>query len=172
MNEIKQFDVNLDEDAFFRNCDFMVKKILLDYTSGDIEPSHHFMSEAVYQKWILKLQQNRVLHEKEIYEEVNVSSSFLRTYEDPENYYIEVMSTIRAIHYRESNGTIVGGDNTKRSSWAKKVLFQKEKLAKPLDVDRCEGCGVSLNIYQSGVCPHCGRVYDLRNYNYIIAEMD
>ena len=67
---------------------------------------------------------------------------------------------------------IVSGDCDRRREVVKKVTFQKRKDASSFgDVTRCLGCGTSLNINESGICPNCGRVFDLEKYDFVIKDM-
>ena len=38
--------------------------------------------------------------------------------------------------------------------------------------NRCYGCGTTFDINQSGICPVCGRVYDLEEIDYYIDEFE
>ena len=39
-------------------------------------------------------------------------------------------------------------------------------------VNKCPGCGASIDVNASGICPYCGTVYNQEDKNWILSSMN
>ncbi|MBP5679009.1 MAG: hypothetical protein J6X28_04200 [Bacilli bacterium] len=157
--------------AFLETASFRVKKILQEYSSGDLLRVQHFLDPVLYQRLQKELNFNLKNDQRKVYEEIHVDSTLNREYTENDSFFVEVLCTCKCISYIARKEEVLFGLKDRRTTFAFPVLFEKKKDAKDVMVDRCLGCGNPLPIDRNGVCPQCGRVYDLALFDYVIKEM-
>lgn len=159
-------------DDFLGKANLMLKRILHAITLDECSYIEHFMKKDVYNELLTRIEKDKSLHRREIFDEVNVSSSILRVNTTTDEEQIEVLFSIKSLHYYENIDTKeISGVSNKRGEFSLKVLFSKKRLAEKNE-GRCLGCGATIDYYHNGICPHCSRTYDLELFDYVIEEMD
>lgn len=173
LDELFYKDPEFDSEEFIERANLMVKKVLNAVTLNELEKVRHFMSEELYQKLQLEINQTISNGRRLVYDEVNVNCKLAGAKEDDDYYYVNVSCSCKYLKYylSLSTGTLVEGSDKDRIYTSMKILFQRKKGTIRGDVARCLGCGVTLNINDNGKCPNCGRIYDLDEFDYIIKEM-
>lgn len=167
-------DVVFVEEEFVSKANLMVKKIFNAITMMQVEHVQHFMDPSLYQKVCEKLERYQKKKERVVFEQVNISSYVLKHSTKQSYLEVEASVMVRAIVYCLStvSNQVVSGDAFSRREFPTKMVFRKRLDSSSVDVPRCLGCGTTIDVYGDGICPNCGRVYDLANYDYIIQEMD
>ena len=51
------------------------------------------------------------------------------------------------------------------------LTFKKRKDAIRGISVKCGGCGVSLDVNHSGICPYCGAVTSAASYDYVLTSI-
>lgn len=174
VNDLSRIDSDFEESIFITKVNSRIKKIYNAITLGDVDTVKHFMSDELYSKIIDYVKNNDDDNKIVIYDEVNISSAILNIDEDNNNYIITVDCVSKFLKYFISKNSreYLSGDMDNRIELNQKIKFYKSKTAKSVDVVRCLGCGANFNINSNGICPHCGRTYDLEKFDYIISDME
>ena len=172
IKELAEKDISFQVDDFLAKANHRIKRILNSVSFNELDKVKHFMNWEVYDNFLDSIQNYEIEGERLVYDEVNVSSQISTLEETDEVYSIWVDANVKYLRYVvNKNGDVVQGDANARISTTLKINFQKAKDARPLEeVTRCLGCGTSFNIDESGICPHCGRTFDLDQFDYIITE--
>ena len=107
--------------------------------------------------------------------ELNVkTSSIKRIYEEDDRYVIEANLTARFMDYRVNKDTneYIEGVNDHRIEKDYVLVFKKYVNAKGTGIiNKCQNCGASLDINNTGVCPYCRGTYNLEAYNWILTDI-
>lgn len=174
IDELSLRDIGFQENKFITRANSRIKKIYNAITLNKINEVQHFMSDRLYYNICNIINNNALKKVRVMYTEVNVTSSIKRIEEDVTFYKIIVGVTCRYLKYYVDSETMeyVSGDKNNRVVVSQDVEFLKKKDSKSFDVFRCFGCGTSFNINSSGICPNCGRVYDLDELDYIIKDIE
>ncbi len=172
LEELIEKDKSFNSSSFLSKANNMIKKTYNAVTLNQLETIKHFLSNEVFDYFQKEYEDaiKRDLHL--VYDEVNVSCDIERILEEEEYYVIEVLAIIKYMkYYMSKDNQVVDGTNNNRLTTTKKVVFKKKKQGKENLYHRCVGCGFTLDVHNSGKCPHCGRVYDLDQFDYVIVSM-
>lgn len=172
IDELKQRDNSFSLDKFITKANSRIKKLFNAISLNKLASIEHFFSEDMYKNIVSRVDALNNTDSRIFYGEVNVSCSINEISEDNDFYIIEVDCNLRYLkYYVDSSFNYVSGDNYNRVVDNQKIVFKKSKTAKDSNVFRCLGCGMTFNINADGVCPSCGRVFDLDEFDYIISDI-
>lgn len=173
IKELVQKDKTFSSEIFISKANNMIKRLYNAITMNELEHVDHFISDNVYNEieTQIKNAENKNCHL--VYEEINVNTSIYDIKEILNTYIIYTDVDIKCIRYMKDNNSdaIVGGDANNRVTISKMVTFKKKVNNNELVTNRCRGCGKSFDINYSGICPICGRTYDLEEIDYYIDEI-
>ena len=174
ISDLEKKDKNFSEDVFISKANSRLKKIYNAITLNEVNSVKHFMSDDLFSKIENMIDELKKENKTIVYDEVNISSSIDSINEDKNNFYIKFTFITKFLKYFMSSDTneFESGDMDNREIINQSIVFFKKKDAKDLDVVSCFGCGANFNINANGICPHCGRVYDLYEFDYIIKDME
>ena len=174
IDELSLRDIGFQENKFITRANSRIKKIYNAITLNRINEVQHFMSDMLYYNICNIINDNALKKVRVMYTEVNVTSNIKRIEEDAAFYKIIVGVICRYLKYYVDSETMeyISGDRNNRVVVSQDVEFMKKKDSKAFNVFRCFGCGTNFNINESGICPNCGRVYDLDELDYIIKDIE
>ena len=95
--------------------------------------------------------------------------------EKEDHYEITVLLTSRYMDYQvdKTTGEYVSGINTERVEKEHYLTFSKIKGAKEIGIIKeCPNCGASIDSNNTGICPYCRSVYNLKDYDWILIKMN
>ena len=111
-----------------------------------------------------------------MYDELNVKDSKILTIEDSnDKYVITVLLEARYMDYLMDidTGKYISGHNDYRVQENYYLTFIKYKKASDQGIiKKCPGCGNSLSINTSGVCPYCKTIYDQENHDWVLDKIE
>lgn len=172
IEELKLKDTSFSEDRFITKANSRIKKLFNAISLNKLSSIEHFLSEDMYRNILDMVESLNNSSSKIFYGEVNATCSISDILEDNDFYIIIVDCSLRYLkYYVDSNFKYVSGDNNNRIVDNQLITFKKNKAAKDSGVFRCLGCGATFNINADGVCPSCGRVFDLDEFDYIISDI-
>lgn len=173
--KIEDYDKDYNEAIFLSKVDHIFIMILDSIMENNMINVKHYLSEDVYNKFdqIVKDYSSKGL--TRLFDEMNVKSTSINNFDVKDNLLnVNVTITSRYMDYfLDSNGEYVSGVNDHRIELTHNIVFSKRLDAKGLKESRdCPGCGNSLDINATGVCPYCGMVIDMSKFDYIITSID
>ena len=173
VKELVQKDKTFSSELFISRANNMVKRLYNAITLNELEHVDHFISDNVYNEIENQIKKAESNNCHLVYEEISVNTSIYDIKEVLNAYKIYTDVEIKCIRYMKDNssGAIVGGNPNSRINISKMVTFKKKLNNNELVTNRCRGCGKSFDINYSGVCPICGRIYDLEEIDYYIDEL-
>ncbi|MBR3720460.1 MAG: TIM44-like domain-containing protein [Clostridia bacterium] len=174
-NLIKE-DNTFSEAKFKAKVDNVYIKLYTGVMKQDLENIRHFLSDEVYEKYnnkIKKLQEANVI---QVYDELNVSDTNIINIEEFEDRFeITVRLLTKYLDYRIAKDTkkFISGNRDVREEKYVTLRFSKIKNAKALgNARKCTGCGANIDLNKNGVCEYCGSVYILRDYDWMLEEIN
>ncbi len=175
MNEILKYDSEFTESKFITYVNNVFIQVHLAIVTKELENIKHFVSDNLYNKLIQKV---NILNEQnltQMYDEINVAQTDILSYQiDNDIMIIEVNIVSRYLDYlMDSNGNYKSGNMDARVQKNNHLVFTKKiNFKQPQTVNRCPGCGASIDVNLNGKCPYCGTIYNLEDKNWILSSLE
>ena len=164
----------MDKDEILQKSTFMLKRILYALNQMNIKDINYLVSDNLYNKLNGIMEESNNKQEICHYENIKITPSLNREYEDEEYNYLEILFNCNCLRYITSSisNEVISGDNTNKINFVIKGIVKKDKKAIPQPSYKCEGCGTSYDVFDNSICPNCGNTYDLKKYDYIMDDLN
>ena len=175
MIKITDYDKNYDEALFISKADHIFIMILDAIMDNDMNSVKHYLADDVYERFNNLVNQYKENNYIRIFDEMNVKSTeILDSSYNNDSINIDVLITSRYMDYfLDNEGEFVSGNNEHRIETKHYITFTKSIGAKELnEARRCPSCGSTLDINNSGVCPYCKQIIEMKDYDYIITKIN
>jgi len=174
IEEIKKYDIEFNEATFLSKVDHMFIMILDAIMNNNIDKVKHYLNEDIYEELNTLVNEYKEKNIARLFDEMNIKTSNISNVNIIDNkIVIEVNITTRYMDYFiDDDGNYISGINDHRIE--KNHIL---KLSKPInssnlkEARRCNHCGRTLDINDSGICPYCNQVIDISNNEYIITSI-
>lgn len=171
VEELVKIDSNFNSALFISKANNMIKKVYNAVTLQELPKVDHFISDEVYSRFFQEMEYASSNGCHLFYDEVNVDSVIRDIQMIDDTYVISVNATCKYLKYcLDVQGNFVSGSDKNRITVVHQVIFKKKKNNTDMTTNRCRGCGFTYNIQDNGICPSCGRVYDLEEIDYYIDQ--
>lgn len=173
-NLIKE-DSSFNEGMFKSYADNIFVKLFTAVMIDDLDSVSHFLSDSLYRKYKILIDDLKRRGITQMYDEINVKSSNIYDVEITDDKYRIIYKVIsRYMDYTIdiNTGNLMSGDNTRRIEKVYYLTFEKiRNFRKQNNIRRCPGCGASIDVNGNGKCEYCGTSYDLKDYDYILVSI-
>ena len=175
MNEILKYDQDFSESKFITYVNNVFIQIYTSLMTKEIENIKHFVTDDVYGQLKQKVD---ILNQKgliQMYDELNVAKTDILHYQVEDNQMIiQVMILSRYLDYFvDLDGNYVSGNQDSRVSRNYDLTFMKKIDFQTVGtVNKCPGCGASIDVNASGICPYCGTVYNQEDKNWVLSSIN
>ena len=160
-------------DQIQREVNNRLKKIYNAITLNELDDVKYFLTEEAYKKIRSKQEKSFTKQARLMYEEVNIDSVIQNIIEEDEEYKVQLIATVKCLEYEKTmDGKIISGTNERRIEKKTPIFLRMKKQSEKELIHRCQGCGVTLNIMESGKCPHCGRIVNSTDLDFVIESME
>ena len=178
-NENKSICDNIvAEDKTFSEASFKAKvdNIFIQLYSAvmkqDLQRVKHFLSDEIFEKYDRRVKE---LQEKNQYQ-IYVSDTNITNIEEDENEFrVHVSLLTKYLDYLITKDTrqFISGNKDVRTEKRVHLVFTKTKQAKELKSARtCASCGANVDINKTGVCPYCGSIFKLKDYDWVLTQIN
>ena len=175
IEEIKEKDNKFSEAKFYTKVDHIFIMILTAIMERDMSSVKHYLSDSIYNRFNELVESYKNDQVIRLFDEMNVASTYIIDYYVNKyglNIVVKLVSRYMD-YFVDENGNFVSGHNEYRIEEPHHITFTKALNTKELgEIIRCPGCGHSLNINETGLCSFCGQTIDMKDYDYIITEID
>lgn len=169
-------DKDFSEAKFKAKVDNVYIQLYTAVMKQDLQKVKHFLSDKVYEKYDKRIKELQSENQIQIYDELNVSGTEILGIEEFEDRFeIRVKLLTKYLDYRIAKDTrkFISGNRDVRTEKYVNLTFSKIKNAKKLGSARkCTGCGANMDLNKTGVCEYCGSVYILRDYDWVLEEIN
>ena len=168
--------MNFNETDFLGKVSNTFIMILMAIMTDDVKRVEHKVSPSVKEKLLQKTEELNKKNLRQMYDEPNVKNITILSKEEKEDHYeVKVVLTSRYMDYQvnKDTGKYVSGINDERVQKDHYLTFSKIKDAKEQGIaKKCPSCGASIDSNNTGVCPYCGSIYNLKDYDWILTELN
>lgn len=175
MNEILKYDQDFSESKFIPYVNNVFIQIYTSLMTKEIGNIKHFVTDDVYEQLKQKVD---ILNQKgliQMYDELNVAKTDILHYQVEDNQMIiQVRILSRYLDYFvDLDGNYVSGNQDSRVSKNYDLTFMKKIDFQTVGtVNKCPGCGASIDVNASGICPYCGTVYNQEDKNWVLSSIN
>lgn len=169
-------DKDFAEAKFRAKVDNMFIQTYTGVMKQDLSKVEHFLSKEMFEKYSKKVENLKSKNQLQIYDELNVSDTNIINIEELEDrFVIKVSLLTKYLDYILTKDTkkYVSGDRDLRVEKRVRITLSKIKNAKSMEEARkCDGCGANMDLNKTGVCEYCGTVFELKNYDWVIDNIE
>lgn len=174
--ELVKKDNTFKESAFIAKVDNTYIMLLTAITTENLPRVKHKVSDELYQKLIEKLESLKQENAIQMYDELNVKTSFIKNITEELDYYeITVCLISRYLDYKIDKTTkkYKSGNDQSRVEKTHTLIFRKKKTAQTEGISRkCPSCGAPVDTNNTGVCPYCHSTYNTKDYDWVLVSID
>lgn len=173
VEELKEKDRDFNSSVFISKVNIAVKKIYYAVSLNQLDMCDCFVSDRVLETLKEKIKKAYDIGLRINYNDVNVETEIREISIVDNCYQIDVMCDIKRIKYYTylNDNSVAKGDPNYSMSVFHRFALRKRIDAQNSRVYSCFGCGANINHNDSGICEHCGRIFDLDKFDYTIEEM-
>lgn len=169
-------DEKFNETEFLSKVSNTYIMILTAIMTDNIKRVEHKISPSVKEQLLKITEELNRKNLRQMYDELNVKNIVIKDKCEKEDHYeITVLLTSRYMDYQvdKTTGKYVSGINTERVEKVHYLTFSKIKDAKEIGIIKeCPNCGASIDSNNTGICPYCRSVYNLKDYDWILIKMN
>ena len=175
-DNLVQEDKNFSEASFKAKADNIFIQLYTAVMKQDLQRVKHFLSDEVYAKYEQKVNNLKANNQLQIYDELNVSdTNITNVVENDEEFILYVNLLTKYLDYVLAKDTraFLHGNKDVRVEKRVNLVFTKTKSAKELKSARtCASCGANVDINKTGVCPYCGSIFKLKDYDWVLTQIN
>lgn len=175
ISEFEQIDRTFNQAMFLTKVNNIFIKFFTAIMSDKLEEVDHFISDDVYEygeKIIKPLRENNY---RQMYDELNVKSSFIKNIEIRENeYVIDVFLEARYMDYvlDLNTGDVISGTDSSRIQVDYILSFSKSAEATDQGIaKKCQACGAPMDVNNTGKCDYCGSIYKQEQHDWVLSSI-
>lgn len=169
-------DEKFNETEFLSKVSNTYIMILTAIMTDNIKRVEHKISPNVKEQLLKITEELNSKNLRQMYDELNVKNIVIKDKCEKEDHYeITVLLTSRYMDYQvdKTTGEYVSGINAERVEKEHYLTFSKIKGAKEIGIIKeCPNCGASIDSNNTGICPYCRSVYNLKDYDWILIKMN
>lgn len=169
-------DKDFAEAKFRAKVDNMFIQTYTGVMKQDLSKVEHFLSKEMFEKYSKKVENLKSKNQLQIYDELNVSDTNIINIDELEDkFVIKVSLLTKYLDYIITKDTkkYISGNREVRVEKRVKITLSKIKNAKSMEQARkCDGCGANMDLNKTGVCEYCGTVFELKNYDWVIDNIE
>jgi len=172
-------DPGFDQEAFCNRVATAFRKIQAAWSEQNIEPVRAFISDGIFERFSLQIQEQRDLGYRNRMENVVVHQTLVAQVESDELFdTISVRIRASALDYRERipEGNRIGG-TTRTEEFVEYWTFLRRRGVKTepekpgLIEGNCPNCGTDIELNSTAKCPSCESLLRSGQYDWVLVEI-
>jgi len=175
--EIQQRDPAFELDAFFDKVSTAFVKIQDAWSTQNMVPVRHFVSDGVFERFSLQLDMMKQCQLKNIMQNVEIIRAEVASVESDSTFdaiNVKVIASAADYSVDLENNRMVDG-STEPEHFTEFWTFLRRPGAKTVShnlVDNCcPNCGAPLDIVDKVECPSCHAVVNSGDYDWVLTEI-
>ena len=176
IEELTRLDSEFTESGFKAKVDNTFIMILSGIIDRDMKKVQHKISNELYERYNLLVEQLKNNKEIQMYDELNVKNTFIKDINITDTSYIITVKLVsRYMDYiiDENTKKYKRGINTYRVEHDNTLIFVKRRDAKKMGVIRqCTYCGASIDFNSNGICSFCRKPFETEKYDWVLTSLE
>ena len=176
---LREADPQFDEQQFYERAAAAFLKIQSAWSEQNIEPVRAFISDGIYERFSLQIQEQRDLGYRNRMENVVVRQTLLAQVESDEPFdVVTVRIRASALDYRQrlADGNRIAG-TARTDTFVEFWTFLRRRGVKTdshrpgLIEGNCPNCGTDVTLNRSAKCTSCDSLLRSGQYDWVLCEI-
>jgi hypothetical protein len=171
---LQAHDPNFNQPVFIDRAQTTFFVLQNAWMARNLEPARIYLSDAIYQRWKLQVDQFVALHKREVLEDLAVNGCAIAKVASDANFdSITVRFDAIAKDYEvDDSGEMVSGDKTIQpftEFWTfMRSQAARSRVGETAQITRCPNCGGPVSINESGICAYCKAKVTTGQFDWVL----
>ena len=167
-------DPNFNQQVFIDRAQMTFFVLQNAWMARNLEPARIYLSDAIYHRWKLQVEQFVAMHKRDVLEDLAVNGCVIAKVEGDANFdSITVRFDAIAKDYEvDDSGKMVSGDKTIQpftEFWTFiRSQAARSKVGEGAQITQCPNCGAPVSINESGVCAYCKATVTTGQFGWVL----
>ncbi|HET9847709.1 MAG TPA: Tim44-like domain-containing protein [Candidatus Dormibacteraeota bacterium] len=167
-------DPNFNQQVFLDRAQTTFFVLQNAWMARNLEPARIYLSDAIYQRWKLQVDQFVVLHKRDVMEDLAVNGcAIAKVAGDPNFDSITVRFDAIAADYEVDDANkIVSGDKVQRPFTEFWTFIRSRavqtRAGETAQITQCPNCGAPVQINESGTCAYCKATVTTGQFGWVL----
>jgi predicted lipid-binding transport protein (Tim44 family) len=167
-------DPNFNQQVFIDRAQMTFFVLQNAWMARNLEPARIYLSDGIYQRWKLQVEQFVAMHKRDVLEDLAVNGCMIAKVASDANFdSITVRFDAIAKDYEvDDSGKMVSGDKTIQpftEFWTFiRSQAARSKVGEGAQITQCPNCGAPVSINESGVCAYCKATVTTGQFGWVL----
>ena len=167
-------DPNFNQQVFLDRAQTTFFVLQNAWMARNLEPARIYLSDAIYQRWKLQVDQFIALHKRDVMEDLAVNGcAIAKVGGDPNFDSITVRFDAIAADYEVDDANkIVSGDKVQRPFTEFWTFIRSRavqtRAGETAQITQCPNCGAPVQINESGTCAYCKATVTTGQFGWVL----
>jgi hypothetical protein len=170
-------DPNFNLQVFIDRAQMTFFVLQNAWMARNLEPARIYLSEAIYHRWKLQVEQFVAMHKRDVLEDLAVNGCYVAKVASDANFdSITVRFDAIAKDYEvDDSGKMLSGDKTIQPFTEFWTLIRsqtvKTKVGETAQITQCPNCGAPVLLNESGICAYCKATVTTGQFGWVLANI-
>ena len=167
-------DPNFNQQVFVDRAQTTFFVLQNAWMARNLEPARIYLSDAIYHRWKLQVEQFVAMHKRDVLEDLAVNGCVIAKVEGDANFdSITVRFDAIAKDYEvDDSGKMVSGDKTIQpftEFWTFiRSQAARSRVGETAQITQCPNCGAPVSINESGICAYCKATVTTGQFGWVL----
>jgi hypothetical protein len=167
-------DPNFNRQVFVDRAQMTFFVLQNAWMARNLEPARIYLSDAIYHRWKLQVDQFVALHKRDMLEDLAVNGCLIVKVASDANFdSITVRFDAIAKDYEvDDSGKVVSGDKTIQPFTEFWTFIRSQaartRVGETAQITQCPNCGGPVSINESGICAYCKATVTTGQFGWVL----
>jgi predicted lipid-binding transport protein (Tim44 family) len=167
-------DPNFNQQVFIDRAQMTFFVLQNAWMARNLEPARIYLSDAIYQRWKLQVDQFVAMHKRDMLEDLAVNGCVIAKVASDANFdSITVRFDAIAADYEvDDAGKMVSGNKTVQPFTEYWTLIRSQaarsRVGESAQITQCPNCGAPVSINESGICTYCKATVTTGQFGWVL----
>ena len=167
-------DPNFNQQVFIDRAQMTFFVLQNAWMARNLEPARIYLSDAIYHRWKLQVEQFVMMHKRDVLEDLAVNGCAIARVAGDANFdSITVrFDAIAAAYEVDDAGKVVSGDRTVRPFTEYWTFIRSQaarsRVGEAAQITQCPNCGAPVSINESGICSYCKATVTSGQFGWVL----
>ena len=167
-------DPNFNPQVFIDRAQTTFFVLQNAWMARNLEPARIYLSDGIYQRWKLQVEQFVAMHKRDVLEDLAVNGCTIAKVASDANFdSITVRFDAIAKDYEvDDAGKMLSGDKTIQPFTEFWTFIRSQaartKVGEGAQITQCPNCGAPVSINESGICAYCKATVTTGQFGWVL----